>query len=75
MATVGNRQNLTPEEAALAVDIYDSKGRLDAARTKAANDVIFHANNVVTSVISGSIVKDAAATLAKHKAARASILA
>lgn len=74
MATVGNRQNLTPEEAALAVQIYDSKGRLDPARTDAANRVIFHSNNVVFSVVSGSLVKDAAATLAKHKTARAAVL-
>jgi hypothetical protein len=74
MATIGNRQNLTPEEAALSVEFYNSVGRLDAAKTKAANDKIFHSNNVVTTVIAGSIVKNAAATLAKHKTARDQIL-
>ena len=70
MASVGNRQNLTPEEAALAVEVFNSAGRLDKVKTDAANDVIFHTNNVVTSVIAGSIVKNVAATLASHKAAR-----
>ncbi len=74
MGNVGNRQNLSNAEAAMAVEIYNSAGRLDAAKTKAANDAIFHTNNVVTTVISGSIVKDSAATLAKHKAARDQII-
>jgi len=70
MAALKNRQNLTPEEAALAVEVYNSAGRLDQAKTDAANNAIFHSNNVVSSVISGSIVKNTAATLAKHKTAR-----
>jgi len=75
MATLKNRQNLTPEEAALAVEVYNSIGHLDSARTDAANGQIFHTNNVVTTVISGSIVKDTAATLVKHKTARDLVLA
>lgn len=74
MASVGNRQNLTDAEAALAIDIYDSNGRFNPSKTKAANDTIFHTNNVVTSVISGSVVKNASATLAKHQTARNAIL-
>jgi len=70
VATLNNRQNLTPEEAALAVEVFDSKGRLDTARTNAANDAIFHSNNVVTSNINGSVVKNTASSLAKHKTAR-----
>lgn len=70
MANLNNRQNLTPEEAALAVEVFDSKGRLDTVRTNAANDAIFHSNNVVTSNINGSVVKNTASSLAKHKAAR-----
>ena len=73
MATVGNRQNLTDAEAALAVDIYEN-GKINQAKTKAANDTIFHTNNVVNSVISGSIVKNVPATLAKHQTARDLIL-
>jgi len=70
MATLGNRQNVTSDEAALAVEVFNSAGRLDPHKTRAANDAIFHSNNVVTSIISGSVVKNAAATLAAHKAAR-----
>jgi hypothetical protein len=75
MGNVGNRQNLTDAEAAMAVEIYNAAGRLDKAKTDAANAAIFHTNNVVTTVISGSIVKNAAATLAKHKTARDAVLA
>ncbi len=69
-----NRQNLSSDEAALAVEIFNSAGRLDSAKTDAANDVIFHTNNVVTSLVAGSVVKNTAATLAKHKTARDKIL-
>lgn len=75
MASVGNRQNLTPEEAALAVTVFNNSGRVDPVKTQAANDKIFHANNVVTTVISGSIVKDVTATVNKAKTARTAVLA
>ncbi len=75
MSTLKNRQNLTPEEAALGVEIFTSTGRLDSAKTDAANNIIFHTNNVVTSFVSGSVVKNTAATLAAHKAARDKVLA
>ena len=70
MATLNNRQNLTPEEAANAVEVFDSKGRLDQVKTDAANAEIFHTRNTVHSVISGSIVKNVAATATKLKTAR-----
>jgi hypothetical protein len=75
MAALKNRQNLTPEEAANAVEIYNSVGHLDQARTDAANNEIFHTNNVVKVNLGGSVVKDVAATLAKHKTARDAVLA
>jgi len=75
MATVKNRQNLTLDEAAFGVEIYNSAGRLDPVKTDAANAEIFHSRNVVQVVITGSIVKDVPATLVKHKAARDLILA
>jgi hypothetical protein len=72
--SVGNRQNLTPEEAANAIEIYNASGRLDSARTEAANNTIFHVSNVVLTVKAGSVVKDVAATAAKGKTARDKIL-
>lgn len=74
MASVKNRQGLHPDEAANAVEIYNAAGRLDPAKTDAANNEIFHSNNTVSTVISGSIVKDLAATVAKQKTARAKFL-
>lgn len=75
MATLGNRQNLTDAELANAVQLYDAKGHADEVGTKAANDVIFHTNNEVTSVIQGSVVKNVAATVVKQAASKAAILA
>lgn len=45
MATIGNRQNLTAVEVANAVEVYNSAGRLDPGKTKAANDDVFHPRN------------------------------
>lgn len=67
---LNNRQNLTPEEAANAVEIYNSAGRLDQAKTDAANNVVFSSSNSVHTIISGSLVKDVAATVTKQKTAR-----
>ena len=74
MATLKNRQNLTPEEVFHAIDFYNSAGHVDTQRSEVANNEIFHARNVVLVPISGSLVKDSAATLAKIKATKDRIL-
>jgi hypothetical protein len=70
MANLNNRQNLTPEEAANAVEVYNSAGRLDTVKTNAANNDIFHVRNVVIVNLGGALVKDVPATVVKAKAAR-----
>jgi len=72
---LNNRQNLTADEQLHAVEVFNASGRLDQVKTDAANNEIFHSRNVVLVNSSGSVVKDAAATLAKHKAAKAKFLA
>lgn len=74
MATLKNRQNLTAEEAVHAIEFYTSSGRVDTAKSDAANNEIFHTRNVILTNVSGSLVKDTAATIAKHKVARDKIL-
>jgi len=73
MSDIRNRQNLSKDEQALIVEVYNSSGRLDYNLTGAANDEVFHVANTVKSV--GSSVPDGAATLAKQKIARLKVIA
>jgi hypothetical protein len=71
-----NRQNQTPEEIALEVEIFDANGRVSQTETDAANAEIFHPANVVRVVGAPlSTAIDKVATLAKQVAAKAKVLA
>ena len=75
-----NRQNMTSDDVAAQIEIYDSKGRIDQAQTDAANKEIFHDINTVyitQAAQKGPLSKviNAVATAAARAATKAAIRA